>query len=83
MNRRKYQRIAKRFAQKGSQYSQLVTKDQPNVYMLNAKAVSINYDLRSFDIGLLDGALPTYGIENHKFIILMGATRCGKSTLML
>ena len=37
MNRRKYLRIAELFAQKGSQYSQLVTKDQPNVYMLNAK----------------------------------------------
>ena len=37
MNRRKYLRIAELFAQKGSQYSQLVTKDQPNVYMLNVK----------------------------------------------
>ena len=82
INRRKDQRIAEFFSQEDDHYSQLVTKGQPNVYMLNANEVPTDDDLRSFNIGLPDGAPTTYGIQNHKYIILMGATGCGKSTLI-
>ena len=82
INRRKDQRIAEFFSQEDGHYSQLVTKGQPNVYMLNANEVPTDDDLRSFNIGLPDGAPTTYGLQNHKYIILMGATGCGKSTLI-
>ncbi|XP_046463228.1 uncharacterized protein LOC124209326 isoform X2 [Daphnia pulex] len=63
-------------------YSQLIKKGQPNVYLLNAKETSIGEDFRCFDIGQPEGTPSSFGMQNHKVIILMGATGCGKSTLI-
>ena len=75
------QRIAEFFAEEKNQYAKLIKQGQPNIYLLNAKETSISDDLRWFDIGQLNGSSP-FGFRNHKFIILMGATGCGKSTLI-
>ena len=75
------QRIAEFFADEKNQYAKLIKQGQPNVYLLNAKETSVSGDLRWFDIGHLNGSSP-FGFRNHKVIILMGATGCGKSTLI-
>jgi hypothetical protein len=64
------------------QYSQLIKKGQPNVYLLNAEETSVGEDFRCFDIGQPEGSLSSYVMRKHKVIILMGATGCGKSTLI-
>jgi hypothetical protein len=78
------QRIAEFFADEKNQYAKLIEKGQPNVFLLNVKETSMSDDLRWFDIGqpndLPLSTLP--GFRNHKVIILMGATGCGKSTLI-
>ncbi|EFX70719.1 hypothetical protein DAPPUDRAFT_256809 [Daphnia pulex] len=63
-------------------YSQLIKKGQPNVYLLHAEETSVGEDFRCFDIGQPEGTPPLFGMRNHKVIILMGATGCGKSTLI-
>ena len=61
-------------------YSHLIKQGEPNLYLLNAKENSISSALRWFEIG----HPPNNKWENvdHKVIILMGATGCGKSTLI-
>ena len=71
----KNQRIADFFAQESSGYSQLMKRGKPNVFLLNAQENS-DGDFRWFDIGSPDDT------REHKVIILMGATGCGKSTLI-
>ena len=56
--------------------SRLMKKGQPNVFLLDAKESSIG-EFRWFDIGTPDDTR-----RDHKVIILMGATGCGKSTLI-
>ena len=68
--------IGEKFANQLGGLSQLVQQGQPNVYMLNAKDDSTDADLRWFHIG------PHSNVPNHKYIIFMGATGCGKSTLI-
>ncbi|XP_046655010.1 uncharacterized protein LOC124348779 [Daphnia pulicaria] len=63
-------------------YSQLIKKGQPNVYLLNAEETSVGEDFRCFDIGQPEGTPLSFDMRNHKVIILMGATGCGKSTLI-
>jgi GTP-binding protein EngB required for normal cell division len=63
-------------------YSRLIKKGQPNVYLLNAEETSVSEDFRCFDIGRSEGTPSSFGMRNHKVIILMGATGCGKSTLI-
>jgi GTP-binding protein EngB required for normal cell division len=64
------------------QYSQLNKKGRPNVYLLNAEEMSVGEDFRCFNIGQPEGSLSSYVMRKHKVIILMGATGCGKSTLI-
>ena len=52
---------------------------KPNVYLLNAKQIWADNDVRRFEIGQ---STSSYPIREHKYIILMGATGCGKSTLI-
>ncbi len=63
-------------------YSQLIKNGKPNIYLLNAEETSVGEDFRCFDIGQPEGTPPSFGMRNHKVIILMGATGCGKSTLI-
>ncbi|KAI9559815.1 hypothetical protein GHT06_013822 [Daphnia sinensis] len=74
------QRIAEIFADESNRYADLIKKGHPNIYQLNAKEILANEDFRWFEIDRLDGSSPTR--RDHKIIILMGATGCGKSTLI-
>ena len=71
------QRIACIFA--NEKFSQVKGEGKPSVYLLNAQPREnlAGTDLQWFDIGL-----PQTELSNHKIIILMGATGCGKSTLI-
>ena len=71
------QRAAEYFAQESNGCSQLVNQGKPNVYLLNAKQVWADSDVRWFEIGQSQDSQ-----REHKYIILMGATGCGKSTLI-
>ncbi|XP_032794837.2 uncharacterized protein LOC116931378 isoform X1 [Daphnia magna] len=75
-------RIAEIFADGSKRYADLIKEGQPNIYQLNAKEILANEDFRWFEINRLDGSSPTPGRRDHKIIILMGATGCGKSTLI-
>jgi flagellar biosynthesis GTPase FlhF len=75
------QRIAEFFADEKNRCAELIKKGQPNVYLLNATDTSASEDLRWFDVGRPVRSPPTC-MKNHKLIILMGATGCGKSTLI-
>ena len=63
-------------AQEVNGYSKLVSEGKPNISRLNAREKSHGVDFFTFNIGR-----PTSS-RNHKVIILMGATGCGKSTLI-
>ena len=76
------QRIAEFFADEKNRRAKLIKKGLPNVYLLNATDTSVSEDLRWFDVDRPDRSPPTRGMINHKVIILMGATGCGKSTLI-
>ncbi|XP_046633373.1 uncharacterized protein LOC124312878 isoform X2 [Daphnia pulicaria] len=73
--------IAEFFADEKNRCAELIKKGQPNVYLLNATDTSASEDLRWFDVGRPVRSPPTC-MKNHKLIILMGATGCGKSTLI-
>ena len=73
------QRIAEFFAEEKNRHAKLIKQVQPNVYLLNAFETFISEDLRLFEIGPHS---PSFNLRNHKVIILMGATGCGKSTLI-
>ena len=60
------------------EYSQLIKRGNPNVYLLNATKNSVNADLRWFEIG----RPKKNSKRDHKIIILMGAIGSGKSTLI-
>jgi GTP-binding protein EngB required for normal cell division len=75
------QRIAEFFVDEKNRCAELIKKGQPNVYLLNATDTSVSEDLRWFDVGRPVRSPPTC-MKNHKLIILMGATGCGKSTLI-
>ena len=75
-------RIAEIFSENNGRYSKLMKKGQPNVYLLNARETSVSEDFRCFDIGQPNGPLSSHVMRNHKVIIMMGATGCGKSTLI-
>ena len=67
-----------------SNFAKLIKGGQPMVYELNAVEISIGKDLRCFHIPERIGDVVTslQGSQNHKVIILMGATGSGKSTLI-
>jgi GTP-binding protein EngB required for normal cell division len=76
-------RIAEIFSDTSEQFCTLIKKGRPNVYLLNAEEKSTSEDFRWFDIGRSNNfTLPSKNHRNHKVIILMGATGCGKSTLI-
>ncbi|XP_046463233.1 uncharacterized protein LOC124209330 [Daphnia pulex] len=75
-------RVAEMFAQETNQYAKLIKQGQPNVYLLNAKEISVSEDFRWFDIDHHDASATPEVHREHKIIILMGATGCGKSTLI-
>ncbi len=75
-------RVAEKFAQESNEYAKLIKKGQPNVYLLNAKENMINEDFRWFNIDKPDATSTRKDNCDHKVIILMGATGCGKSTLI-
>lgn len=77
---KKPKRIAEVLAQKSSPYAN--QRGVPNVYLLSAKEILSNDDFRWFNIGRPDAASPSEDQRDHKVIILMGATGCGKSTLI-
>ena len=60
-------------------YSKLIKPGQPEVYLLTAKEYSTSSNIRWFKIGSPN---TTTSNGDHKFIILMGATGSGKSTLI-
>ena len=68
--------IAEMFKQ--SAHSQLIKHGHPEVYRLKVRGSSTSSDFQWLDIGQSKGASMT----KHKVIILMGATGCGKSTLI-
>ncbi len=76
------QKVAAFFAQEANGYSHLIRRGKPNVFLLNAQDNSVDDEAFWFDIGLPDGVQPSFEFINHKFIILMGATGSGKSTLI-
>ncbi len=71
-------RIAEFLVTESNQYSKLVKQGKPNVYLLNSVAKLSGEDLRWFEIGSPNQIKQ----QDHKVIILMGATGCGKSTLI-
>ena len=72
------ERIAEFYAQENSGYSKIIIKDKPSVYLLNATDNSLTSDIRWFEIGQ-----PSQNNnQDHKVMILMGATGSGKSTLI-
>ena len=73
------QRAGEYFAQESNGCSQLVKQGKPNVYLLNAEQIWAGSDVRRFEIGQSTSSYPR---REHKYIILMGATGCGKSTLI-
>ena len=75
-------RISDAFIDETYQYSKLLKRGQPNVYELNAIEKKITGGFLSYDVGLPPGAPSNFGLVDHKVIILMGATGCGKSTLI-
>nr|CAH0098406.1 unnamed protein product [Daphnia galeata] len=75
-------RVAEKFAQETNGYAKLIKQGQPNVYLLNAKENMINEDFRWFNIDKPGATSTTGDTRDHKVIILMGATGCGKSTLI-
>ncbi|XP_057365080.1 uncharacterized protein LOC130685823 [Daphnia carinata] len=75
-------RIADMFVDQNAQYSELIRKGSPDVYMLNASEKSDSVDIKWFDIGRPGHTLQSPDPKNHKIIILMGATGSGKSTLI-
>ncbi len=70
-------RVAEVFAE---ECGELIRRSQPNVYLLHAIKKKTNDDFRWFDIGRPEAI--SDNLRNHKIIILMGATGCGKSTLI-
>ncbi len=67
----------------GCSFSHRIKDDQPAVYLLEAREHSLGEHFQWLDIGLPDGAPKNFGLtDNHKVIILMGATGSGKSTLI-
>ncbi|XP_057365108.1 uncharacterized protein LOC130685839 [Daphnia carinata] len=77
---KKPKRLAEILAQKSSLCAN--QKGAPNVYLLSAKEIVSNDDFRWFNIGRTDVVSPSEDHRDHKVIILMGATGCGKSTLI-
>jgi GTP-binding protein EngB required for normal cell division len=75
-------RVAEMFAQETNQFAKLIKQGQPNVYLLNAKEIMVSEDFRWFDIDHQDASATSNVNREHKVIILMGATGCGKSTLI-
>lgn len=78
----KSRRVCEIFADVSSQLSQLTDQRKPDVYLLNAVEQSVSADLRWFNIGKPKAVPHCIGHDNHKVILLMGATGCGKSTLI-
>jgi GTP-binding protein EngB required for normal cell division len=75
-------RVAEIFAQEANQYAKLIKEGQPSVYLLNANENSVNKDFRWFNIDKPGAPSIPEDNRDHKVIILMGATGCGKSTLI-
>ncbi|KAK4030171.1 hypothetical protein OUZ56_023149 [Daphnia magna] len=75
-------RIAEVYIDEGSLYSKLIRRGPPNIYLLNAIEKSIDNDFKWFDICRPGDPMRSRNPKNHKFIILMGATGSGKSTLI-
>lgn len=61
-----------------SNYSKLIKHGKPNLYLLNASERKVSADFQWFEIGRPSKR----SARDHKFIILMGATGSGKSTLI-
>ncbi len=71
------QRIAEIFVKK---HSQRIARGQPKTYLLNAKENVSDGDFRWYDIGRPETVSRDH--RKHKYILLMGATGCGKKTLI-
>ena len=70
------------FAQEINQYAKLIKRGQPNVYLLNANGKLVDKDFRWFNIDKPGAPFTPEDDRDHKVIILMGATGCGKSSLI-
>ena len=75
-------RVAEMFAQETNKYATLIKQGQPTVYLLNAKENFVNEDFRWFNVEKPNAISSLEDDREHKVIILMGATGCGKSTLI-
>jgi hypothetical protein len=75
-------RVAEMFAQETNRYAKLIKRGQPNVYLLNANEKLVDKDFRWFNIDKPGAPFTSEDDRDHKVIILMGATGCGKSTLI-
>ncbi|XP_057365084.1 uncharacterized protein LOC130685825 [Daphnia carinata] len=75
-------RIAEIYADESRSYSRLNKKGSPNVYLLNATKKTNSAKINWFEICRLGDSIRLPNPKNHKIIILMGATGCGKSTLI-
>jgi hypothetical protein len=76
-------RVAEMFAQDTNQYAKLIKQGQPNVYLLNAKEISVGEDFRWFDIDHHDAsATPEVHREfrDHKVVRRFLGTRKGALT---
>ena len=72
-------RVAEMFAQEANQYAKLIKRGQPNVYLLNANEKLVDKDFRWFNIDKPGASFTPEDNRDHKVIILMGATGCGKA----
>ncbi|KAK4030164.1 hypothetical protein OUZ56_023140 [Daphnia magna] len=78
----KDQRIAEILIDEKTQYSKLIRRGPPDIYLLNAMEKSNGHDFKWFDICRPGDALQSPDPKKHKIIILMGATGSGKTTLI-